>query len=64
MLQDIEFFKNNNAKLQSQEFSELCKTVKLEFYEAGKTIFRHGEKSDKFYFIIKGAVAISHPSAL
>ena len=39
---------------------ELCRAVQYESFEPGYHVFREGDKGEKFYIILKGAVSVRH----
>ena len=39
---------------------ELCRAVQYESFDPGYHVFREGDKGEKFYIILKGAVSVRH----
>lgn len=45
-----------------EERLEVCKCIKYEYYEPGKTVFKQGDSGNKFYIILKGVCQVSIPN--
>lgn len=58
---DIEFFKKLSQESTAEAHLKCCQQMRYEFLPAHSTVFNFGEKGQKFYIIIKGAVRVLIP---
>mmetsp|Transcript_105329 Transcript_105329/g.187227 ORF Transcript_105329/g.187227 Transcript_105329/m.187227 type:complete len:828 (+) Transcript_105329:130-2613(+) len=56
-VREVKFF----AKLSLLQQRTLCRTMTLESFNRGDTIFKAGDPSDKFYIVLAGQVGIQVP---
>lgn len=57
---EIQLIKNTNLfnTLDSEDFNEMLKSIKLVKYPAGKLILREGESGDALYIITEGSIRV------
>ena len=52
------FFRNISDHLTSTQIDYVCKNIRYETFETGQTVFKQGDRGDKFYTILSGECEI------
>ena len=64
-IQDIEFFKeqveNQDQELLAKTHLYICQNMRYKMHKQGETVFKHGNRGNLFYIILKGKVSVNVP---
>lgn len=60
----MEFFHKVFSSLHPRQVDELCKNMSLESFDIDTTIFKQGDRGDKFYIVFSGACDIKVQSLI
>jgi CRP-like cAMP-binding protein len=59
LISEVNFFKERSKGITEKDLAHVCQYLETEVREAGETVYKEGESSNKFYIILKGKVQVS-----
>ena len=62
LLEEVHFFKYKKP-LSYEDLHEVCNYIHYERMEPGDTVFKQGDKAEKYYIVLKGTAQLQTPNS-